>query len=324
MPWEQLRGHLIPVGKERVRSRRLFTPVQRFVVAALQLFQELRDVGVHLVALGDDDADVAGLRQVVEERRAAVVSQHVSQRHDGELIDRRNRSLRAGIVGTQRLDRVAHELEAHGVRGAGGENIQDAAAPRELPVLVGRVLTIEAGIDQQIRQILRRDVLPRLQVHRRVQDVPGRADARQQRRGRRDDHARRAARERVQGRRPHRRDANVRRHAAIGIDFVRRHGQKHTVERRFRQSLERRQKKPDVGDGAVKVGVARQHVEHDAVRQRIGRRRHQKRLGRKAEPGHRAGGHVESASRDRGFQNSAKVERAGCCHAICQDAKPSV
>ena len=124
------------------------------------MLQQLRDVGVHFVAFGDNDAHVAGLSQVVEERRAAVVSQHVPQRHDGELIDGRDRSLRAGIVGTQRLDRVAHEFEAHGVRGPGREDIQDAAAPSELAVLVGRVLAVEARIDQQLGQILRGDVLP--------------------------------------------------------------------------------------------------------------------------------------------------------------------
>ena len=311
----QLRGDLLPVGKERLGGGRLLAPVQRFVVPVPELFQELRDVGVHLVAFGHDDADGAGL-QVVEQRRAAVVAQDVTQRHDGQLIDRRDRSLRAGIVCPKRLDRVADELEAHRMGGAGGENVQDAAAAGELAVLVGRVLAVEAGIDEELGQILRGDVLPRLQVHRGAQHVPRRAHARQQRRGRRDDHTRGAARERVQGRCPHRRDADVRRHASIGIDLVRRHGQDGALHRRLRQTLERREKEPDVGDRAVQVRVARQHVEHDAVGQAGRGRRHEKRLGRRAQPGYGARRCIETAARNRGLEDGPEVERRGCRHGV--------
>ena len=254
--------------------------VLRLLVAVLQLVEKLRDVGVHLVAFGDDDAGIASAGQVVEDRRAAVVTKDVAQRHDGQLIDRRHRSLRAGVVRAERLDRVADELEAHRVSGAGRENVQDAATARELTVFVGRILAAEAGIDEQVGQIVRRDVLSRLQVDRRLQNTRRRADTRQQRRRRRDDDASRAARQRVQRHRPDRRDADVRRHPAIGIDLVRRHRQDRAVDGRRRQSLERRQEEPDIRDRGVQVAVARHDVQHDAVGQRVGRRRDEQRLRR--------------------------------------------
>ena len=116
-----------------------------------------------------------GAREVVEERRAAVVLKHVAQRHDRHLIDRRDRPLRRRIVGAQRFDRVADELEPDRMRLAGGKDVDDAAADRELAVLVGRILAREAGVDQQLGQIGRRDVLAGPQVDRRRQQPLRRA-----------------------------------------------------------------------------------------------------------------------------------------------------
>ena len=61
-------------------------------------------------------------RRVAErsERRPASPRQ-LLQRHDGRLVERRGRALRRGVVGADRLDRVADELEADrlGARPAG-------------------------------------------------------------------------------------------------------------------------------------------------------------------------------------------------------------
>ena len=95
--------------------------------------------------------------------------EHVAQRHDRHLIDRRDRSLRRRVVGAQRFDRVADELEPDRLRLAGGKHVDDAAADRELAVLVGRILAREAGVDQQLGEIDRRDVLPGLQLERRAE-----------------------------------------------------------------------------------------------------------------------------------------------------------
>ena len=52
---------------------------------------------------------------------------------------------------------------------AGGKDVDDAAADGELAVLVGRILAREAGVDEQLGQIGRRDVLSRLEIERRAQ-----------------------------------------------------------------------------------------------------------------------------------------------------------
>ena len=81
-----------------------------------------------------------------------------------------------------------------GWRFAGREDVEDAAADRELAVLVGRILAGEAGVDQQLGEIGRRDVLAGLEVDRGREQALRRADPRQQRRGRRDDDPRGAGR----------------------------------------------------------------------------------------------------------------------------------
>ena len=255
-------------------------------VALLNLIEQLGRVRVDLVALRHDDARGAGARQVVEDRGAAIVLQDVAQRDDRDLIDRRDRSLRRRIVGAQRLDRVADELEPHRVRFAGGKHVGDAAADREFPLLVGRIFAREAGVHQQLGEIDRRDVLSRLQGQRRRQHAVGGRDARQHGGGRGDHDARGALRDRVQRARPHRRDADVGRQAAIRIDFVRRKGQDRALNRRRRQPFERREEKRHVRAGFLEIAVARHDVEHDAVRLRVGGRGHEQRFRGRGQPGH--------------------------------------
>jgi hypothetical protein len=144
----------------------------------LNLIEQLGRVRVDLVALGDDDARGGGPRQVVEDRGIAIVLQDIAKGNDGNLIDWRNRSLRRGIVGAERLDRVPDELQPYRVRFAGGKDVGDAAAEGEFPRFVGRVFTREAGVDQQLGEIDRRDVLSRLQGQRRRKHLVSGGDAR--------------------------------------------------------------------------------------------------------------------------------------------------
>ena len=310
----ELGGYLRPVREQRVGRRRLFAPAHSLVVPALELLEEFRDIGVHLVAFGHDDARVASLGYVVEERRRAIVAQHVAKRHQGELIDRGNRALRAGVVRPECLDGVADELEADRVSGGSGEDIEDSAAAREFAVLVRGIFASEAGVDQELGEILRRDVLSRLQVHRRAEHALRRAHARQQGRAGRDDDAGDAAGEGVEGRGPHRRHADVRRHAAIRIHLVRRHGQHGAFDRGFRQAFERGQEEPHVGHCRVELRVARHDIQDDAVGHGAGGRRHEQGLGGRAQAGYGARGHVEAAARDGGLEDGPEVEGCGGRH----------
>ena len=79
--------------------------------------------------------------------------QHIAQRDDADLIDRLERSLCARVVGADRFDRVANELEPDRLRLACRIHVDNAAADRELAMLVCRILAAEAGVDQQIAQI---------------------------------------------------------------------------------------------------------------------------------------------------------------------------
>jgi len=124
------------------------------------------------------------------------------------------------------------------MRLAGGEDVGDAAADRELARLVRGIFAGETGVHQTLGEIERRDVLPRLQHQRRAAHAIRRRHARQQRGRRGDDHARGSLGDGVEGAGPHRGDADVRREAAIRIDFVRRKRQHRALGGRGRQSFE--------------------------------------------------------------------------------------
>src|SRR6266545_6304483 len=111
------------------------------------------------------------------------------------------------------------------MRLAGREDVDDSAANGELAVLVGRIFTAEPGIDEQFREIGRCNVLPGLQLERRRGEPLRSSDAWQQPGGGGDDDAGGAMGEGMQRARTRRRDADVRREAAVWIDFVGREGQ---------------------------------------------------------------------------------------------------
>ena len=95
------------------------------------------------------------------------------QRRDRGLIERGGRTLGRRIVGANGLDRVADELETNRLPGAGGKEVDDAAAHAELAVLVDRILSRVAGGREQVSEIGRRNVVARRQRQRNgAQFVP--------------------------------------------------------------------------------------------------------------------------------------------------------
>ena len=304
-----------PVGDEIGRRRGRLVLTARLLVALRDLREQPDAGGVHLVALGHDDPRRLRAREVVEQRRAAVPVEDVAQRHDADLIGRRNRSLRRRIVGTQRLDRVADEFEPHRMGLAGREDVDDASADGELAVLVGRILAGEAGVDEQLGEIQRRDVLPGTQIERRGEQALRRRDARQQRGRRRHDDAGGPARDRVQRAGADRRHADVRLQAAIRVDFVRWKRQDRALGRRVGEALEGREEERDVGARLFELGIARHDVEHDAGRHRLRRGGDIQRLRRSREPRHDARRDIHPAARGGGLEHGPQVQRRRCGHA---------
>ena len=82
----------------------------------------------------------------------------------------RDRALRRRVVGAERLDRVADELEANRLRRRRPGKMS-TMPPRmaNSPVLVRGILAREAGVDQQLGEVGRGDVLSGLQVDRRAE-----------------------------------------------------------------------------------------------------------------------------------------------------------
>ena len=127
----------------------------------------------------------------------------------------------AGIVLADRLDRVADELDAERLGRAGREEVDDAAADAELAVLVDGIFAGEPRVGEQLREIVRAISTPGQGSRRRIQRRVGWLDQPSAARPPRTRSPRvpvpAGAMERTS---PGGCDAQVRREAAIGIDFV--------------------------------------------------------------------------------------------------------
>ena len=66
------RGQIVPVGHELLGRRPPLAAPDRFLVAVLELGDELLGSGGHFVGLRHDDSGLARARQVIEERRAPI------------------------------------------------------------------------------------------------------------------------------------------------------------------------------------------------------------------------------------------------------------
>ena len=146
----------------------------------LDLLAPLLDLRAHVLRLGHDDAHRPRRAQIVEDGRrwrrgtsgdlSRVWPSGFPHRHDLKLIQRFDRALGPRIEAADRLDRVADELDADGRILAGGIDVENAAAQRELAVLVDRILPLVAAVDEDLGQRLRIDLDARPQIERRRED----------------------------------------------------------------------------------------------------------------------------------------------------------
>jgi hypothetical protein len=100
----------------------------------------------------------------------------------------------------------------------------------------------------------------------------------------------------------------VRRHASIGIDFVRREWQNRALGSFRRQTLECAKKECDVRDGLFEVAVGRDDVEHRASGDGLGGGRGVERLRRRSQPGCRPCGRIHSAAQNGRLEQREQVE----------------
>jgi hypothetical protein len=210
-----------------------------------------------------------------------------------------------GVVGTQRLEGVADELEADRVLGAGWKKIDDAAANAKLAGLVDRILPGVAGGSEQVAQIRRRDLHAFTDRQRGRLNVLRRADARQQGCGRRHDNPGSALSEGVQRSRPRRCDFEVRGETAIRVHFVRGEGKDCVLDVRVGQPFGRGKEEARVCCRALDVGIGRHDQQH-AIAGRRSRNEHRLRGRRQARDPLRR--HTHACSAECLFQQRPKSE----------------
>ena len=231
-------------GSIRLRGREHpFLASERVLVAV----EERREAAVaglaHLVELGHEQPQSGGAAEVAEEGGwtlgfpALEGVGRLAHRRDGDAIERGDRPLRRRIELADGLDGVADELEADRQAVAGREDVGDAAANRELAVLVDRILARESGPHQDVGQLHRVDVVARLELERRRHQRGGIRQPGQERGGGCDDDPGLACGEPVQGAGAGRRHVEVRQQAAIGVDFRRRQREDAALECRAAQAL---------------------------------------------------------------------------------------
>ena len=160
------RGAFEPACAPRPRSRSIPLAARRALPwrpprrSWRDLLRELLAVRMHFVRLRDQDDRTLTAPQVVEDGRRSILplvlvigGDQLLQRRDRRLVERGGRSLRRRVVGADRLDRVAHELEPERLARARREEVDHAAANAELARLVDRVLPRIAGGCEQVAEI---------------------------------------------------------------------------------------------------------------------------------------------------------------------------
>ena len=190
------------------------------LIARVELVAHLPGLLLDLLVLRDDHAGTARRAQKVNDRqRRVALVEPLPDGHNQELIRGTGRPLRGGVEPPQRFDHVADELDARRLDVAGGKDVDNAAANGEGAVLFYRILSREAGVDEEVGQIERLDFRARPDRERRAQQARRGAHPRKKRRRGRDDEPGRAAGGGMQRASPRGGDAEVRVHAAIGIDL---------------------------------------------------------------------------------------------------------
>ena len=106
-------------------------------------------------------------------------------------------------------------------------------------------------------------------------------------------------------------DADVRCHAAVRVDFVRRKAQNCAIGRCVGQSFERRHEEAHIAHRLFELAIARNHVENDAAGQGVRRRGHIEGLGGIVETGYGVMRRRHAAAGDCLLEDRAHIERAG-------------
>jgi hypothetical protein len=116
-------------------------------------------------------------RKSTTDTRIGLVVEALAHGNDDDLVGGTRRSLCGRIESAQCLHHVANEFDAYRFDVGGGKDVDDAAADGEGAVLVDRVFTSEAGIDEEIGQPLRVDFGAGTDLERHVEEAFGRTDA---------------------------------------------------------------------------------------------------------------------------------------------------
>ena len=258
-------AHVVHARNQRVRFR--VADVRRLrpgiVEARSDLVDDLSSLRAGVLRLRDEQTDAPRARHVVQERRRRIrVLEALAERDDRDLVERRDRSLRGGVIPSDGFDRVADELDADRLLVPGGIEVDDPAAHEELAVLIDRILPRVPRLDEQVAERLRIDVRPRHQVDGHRQASLRRADPGQERGGRRHDDPCSSGGDGVKRPRPGAGDLEVRRQSTVGIDFMGGEGQHEALDIRLGKAIERRQEEPRIRRRALDVAIGR-HDEHD-------------------------------------------------------------
>ncbi len=259
----------------RCRQRRRRTrPAERVVVARLGDGECPLDGGVGLIGLRHGHQPARRRGQVVEDRGLASRGDGriglLAHRHDEELVEGLDRSLRARVEAPDRLDQVADELDADRPDLVGGIDVEDAAAHAVLTVVVDRILTVVSRLGEQRRQRQRIDLRSGAHAERTRDQDRRRRQALQECRRRADDDSGRSGRHRQQRSRPCRADAHVRRQRPVGIGVQRWKRQHQAGQGDVADALDRAEEETDVGDGDVDGRVGGHDVEQHAVGSVVG------------------------------------------------------
>ena len=249
-------------GEKRLvrRQRHDMAPGSRIAVARFELVPDLSRLLLDLLVLRHDDANTARRPKKIDHRHGGpVVVEPLADRNDQKLVGRAGGSLCRRVEPPQRFDHVADKLDACRLEVAGREDVDDAAANRERPVLLNRVFASEPRIHEKVREILGLDLGARFDRQRGAQQALRRADPRQQRRRGGHDQPRGAGRRAVQGSSASGRHTEVRAHPAIRIHLERGKRQHRALNIRLGRALERRVEKPRVADERLDVLIRRHH-----------------------------------------------------------------
>ena len=99
-----------------------------------------------------DQQEPACRRQVVGEVLAIVVAR--VEHRDVDRVERRQAALRGDFEAADRFDLVAEQLDPHRIVPVGGEDIDDAAARRELARQLDGRRVLKPMLDQPAQQLL--------------------------------------------------------------------------------------------------------------------------------------------------------------------------